>query len=63
VKILYAFGAGLALIQAGCATRSSDIQAAYVSPVQYQSFSCQQLREEAASVSASLLSFSGQRLS
>jgi hypothetical protein len=52
VKILYAFGAGLAMIQAGCATRSSDIQAAYVSPVQYHSFSCQQLREEAARVSA-----------
>jgi hypothetical protein len=36
---------------AGCATRSSEITAAYVSPIQYQSYSCTQLREEAARVS------------
>jgi hypothetical protein len=36
---------------AGCATRSSEITAAYVSPIQYQSYSCAQLREEAARVS------------
>jgi hypothetical protein len=42
----------LALALAGCASRSSDIVAAYVSPLQYQSFSCEQLREEAARVSA-----------
>jgi hypothetical protein len=36
---------------AGCATRSSDIAEAYVSPIQYQSYSCTQLREEAARVS------------
>jgi hypothetical protein len=37
---------------AGCASRSSDIVAAYVSPVQYQGYSCAQLSEEAARVSA-----------
>ena len=41
-----------ALALAGCASRSSDIVAAYVSPLQYQSFSCAQLQEEAARVSA-----------
>lgn len=41
-----------ALALAGCASRSSDIPAAYVSPIQYQSYSCTQLREEAARVSA-----------
>jgi hypothetical protein len=42
----------LSLALAGCATRSENISAAYVSPIQYQSFSCQQLQEEAARVSA-----------
>jgi hypothetical protein len=41
-----------ASIVAGCATRSSDIPAAYVSPIQYQSYSCAQLREEALRVSS-----------
>ena len=43
---------GMALTLAGCATRSGDIAAAYVSPIQYQSYSCGQLREEAARVSS-----------
>jgi hypothetical protein len=43
---------GTAWILAGCATRSGDIAAAYVSPIQYQSYSCGQLREEAARVSS-----------
>jgi hypothetical protein len=42
----------LGLWLAGCATRANDISAAYVSPVQYQSFTCTQLQEEAARVSA-----------
>jgi hypothetical protein len=37
---------------AGCASHSSDIAAAYVSPIQYQSFTCAQLSEEAARVSS-----------
>jgi hypothetical protein len=41
-----------ASVLAGCASRSGDIAEAYVSPLQYQSFSCAQLREEAARVSA-----------
>jgi hypothetical protein len=43
---------GAASILAGCATRSGDIAAAYVSPIQYQTYSCAQLREEAARVSS-----------
>ncbi|MGO8705503.1 MAG: hypothetical protein ACLQVA_16960, partial [Candidatus Brocadiia bacterium] len=43
---------GLGLIVAGCATRAENISAAYVSPIQYQSFTCAQLQEEAARVSA-----------
>lgn len=36
---------------AGCATSPENISAAYVSPLQYESYSCPQLREEATRVS------------
>ncbi|MFC7396701.1 hypothetical protein ACFQU1_05775 [Chelatococcus sp. GCM10030263] len=42
----------LASILGGCASGSSDIRAAYVSPIPYQSYSCRQLGEEAERVSA-----------
>ena len=35
----------------GCASSSADIQAAYVSPVQYQSYTCQKLGMEAQAIS------------
>jgi hypothetical protein len=44
---------------AGCATRAENISAAYVSPIQYQSFTCAQLQEEAARVSARAVVASG----
>ena len=53
------FVIGMALTLAGCATRSSDVAAAYVSPIQYQSYSCGQLREEAARVSSRAVIASG----
>ena len=37
---------------AGCASNSSEISAAYVSPVMYQSYNCQQLGMEAQAVTA-----------
>jgi hypothetical protein len=40
------------MLLAGCATRSTEIAAPRVSPIQYQSYSCTQLREEAARVSS-----------
>jgi len=42
----------VASMLAGCASGSSDIRAAYVSPIPYQSYSCRQLGEEAERVSA-----------
>jgi hypothetical protein len=36
----------------GCATRSAEVMAAYVSPISYQSYTCQQLGMEAQAVSA-----------
>ena len=44
---------------AGCATQPDNIAAAYVSPHQYQSFSCAQLREEASRVSSRAIQVTG----
>lgn len=46
------FVAAAAALVCGCASSSSDIQAAYVSPLQYNSLSCEQLGAEAERVSA-----------
>jgi len=50
-----ALGAGLA----GCASSASDITPSYISPVQYSSYTCQQLGLEAQSVSARAAALSG----
>ena len=36
----------------GCADRSGEIQGSYVSPLQYQNFSCAQLTEEARRITS-----------
>ena len=41
-----------ALALAGCAKDASQVGAAYVSPITYQSFTCPQLSEEAQRISA-----------
>jgi hypothetical protein len=47
------FGAAIiALTAAGCAKDASQVAATYVSPVTYESYTCQQLTEEAQRVSA-----------
>jgi hypothetical protein len=43
----------------GCATSSQDIMPAYVSPVQYQNYTCQQLALEAQSISTRAATLSG----
>lgn len=48
-----------ASVVAGCASSSSDIRASYVSPIQYQSYSCKQLGEEAERVSARAIEVAG----
>src|ERR1043165_6213540 len=50
--------AGLLLL-ADCASKSSDVTAAYVSPLPYQSYNCQQLGMEAQSLSAKAAELSG----
>jgi hypothetical protein len=44
---------------AGCASSAADITPAYVSPVQYSSYNCQQLGLEAQAVSARAAALSG----
>ena len=41
----------LCLLTAACAQNSNEISASYVSPLEYQTYSCSQLRQEATRVS------------
>src|SRR5580704_4013791 len=50
---------GIALLLAGCASKSADVAPTYVSPIQYQSFTCPQLAAEAQRVSAAAAAASG----
>jgi hypothetical protein len=52
---IVALGAALC----GCASSSADIAAAYVSPVAYQGYSCQQLALEAQAISTRAATLSG----
>jgi hypothetical protein len=49
----------LALVAAECASRSDNIGAAYVSPLQYEAYSCPTLREEATRVSSRAIAAAG----
>src|SRR4051812_37309411 len=51
--------ASIALSLGGCASKSSDISASYVSPFMYQNHTCQQLAMEAQGVSARAAQVSG----
>ena len=51
--------AAIAISLAGCATASSDIRGAYVSPIQFQGLTCQQIGAEAARISARVAEVSG----
>lgn len=44
---------------AGCASASKDITASYISPLQYQSYSCEQIGQEASRVSARVAELTG----
>jgi hypothetical protein len=50
-----------ALTLIGCASKSSEIAPSYVSPMMYQSFTCQQLAAEATRVSAAAATAAGQQ--
>ena len=57
VRILGIAALGAAL--AGCASSASDIAPSYVSPVAYQSYTCQQLALEAQAISTRAATLSG----
>lgn len=48
-----------ALAAAGCASKSENIASAYVSPLTYQPYTCDQLRLEATRVSSRAVALSG----
>ncbi|WP_135075988.1 hypothetical protein [Terasakiella sp. SH-1] len=52
---------GYALSIAGCASDPSSIQAQYVSEIQYNSLSCQQIGEESARLNARVAEVTGQQ--
>lgn len=49
----------LCIALAGCASSAADITPAYVSPVVYQTYTCQQLAQEAQAVSTRATGLSG----
>ena len=51
----------LAASVAGCASKSENISPTYISPVTYQNYSCQQLSQEAQTVSTRAAIASGQQ--
>jgi hypothetical protein len=56
---LAALAALTSLAAAGCASKSEDVAAAYVSPVAYQSYSCRELSLEAQRVSSAAATAAG----
>ncbi|NBJ12352.1 hypothetical protein [Microvirga arsenatis] len=54
-----AVAASLSLVAAGCASRSEDVAASYVSPSMYSSYSCRELAAEAQRVSAAASAAAG----
>jgi hypothetical protein len=48
-----------ALAIAGCASKSTEIAPSYVSPVMYQSYTCQQIAQESQNIAAHAAEVSG----
>jgi hypothetical protein len=62
MKKIHTFAAlalSASLTAAGCASRSQDVSAAYVSPTSYASYSCRELSAEAQRVSSAAAAASG----
>jgi hypothetical protein len=45
----------------GCSTASNNVSASYVSPIQYQGYSCDQLRQEYVRVNGKMLEIAGKQ--
>jgi hypothetical protein len=59
MKKSIAITVAIAAALSSCASKPSEIEAAYVSPALYESLSCDRLREEATAVSARAIAASG----
>jgi hypothetical protein len=59
VKTFTALATALSLTAAGCASRSEDVAAAYVSPMAYSNYSCRELAAEAQGVSSAAAAAAG----
>jgi len=59
MKFRFALVGAAVLIAGGCASSADKISGAYISPLQYQSFSCQQLGDEAQRISVRVAHVSG----
>lgn len=49
----------LSILLTGCASKSKDIKATYVSPIEYQNYSCSQIGKELKRVNRRLIDVSG----
>src|SRR5205823_4175283 len=49
----------IALVMQGCATASKDITPSYVSPLQYQSYDCDQIAAEAVRIQSRVVQLGG----
>ena len=58
-KLISLLVAGSVVAVSGCAQKSDQISAQYVSPVAYESYSCRQVGEEAARISARAAELTG----
>ena len=59
-KLVYIFGV-LALLFAGCAQKADNIKASYVSPLKYESYTCEQLKEEIFRINEKTAALAGQQ--
>lgn len=59
-KNTFCFALATALTVAGCATSSDKIAPAYISPMQYQSYDCDQLTAESSRLNQRVLTLQGQ---
>ncbi len=61
MKKKIAFGVAAAVLASSCATAPSNVTAQYVSPLQYQNYSCEQLGLESQRIGARVSEVTGQQ--
>lgn len=59
MKRLGVYAVSACIVLGGCATASKDISAAYVSPMQFQSYDCEQLASETQRIQSRVVQLGG----